>query len=87
MVYFTEKLINEIRKRSCIWDTADVNHLNKEMLTNMWTEIAETLYSDWHTLGVFDKRDRGKQNIILFLVNVLLYSYIVVLSSSATILN
>ncbi|XP_015367302.1 PREDICTED: uncharacterized protein LOC107164119 [Diuraphis noxia] len=58
MVYFTEKLINEIRKRSCIWDTADVNHLNKEMLTNMWTEIAGNLYSDWHTLGVFDKRDR-----------------------------
>lgn len=58
MVYFTEKLIKEIYKRSCIWDPADVNHLNKEMLTNMWTEIAENLYSDWHTLSSFDKRDR-----------------------------
>ncbi|XP_060860899.1 uncharacterized protein LOC132938216 [Metopolophium dirhodum] len=58
MVYFTEKLINEIRKRSCIWDTADVNHLNKEVLTNMWTEIAGNLYSDWHSLSGFDKRER-----------------------------
>ncbi|XP_022162601.1 uncharacterized protein LOC111028317 [Myzus persicae] len=58
MVYFTEKLINEIRKRSCIWDTADVNHLNKEVLANMWTEIAENLYSDWHSISNFDKRDR-----------------------------
>lgn len=65
MVYFTEKLINEIRQRSCIWDTADVNHLNKEVLTNMWTEIAGNLYSDWHSLNSFDKRDRGKQKIII----------------------
>ncbi|CAH1725560.1 unnamed protein product [Aphis gossypii] len=58
MVYFTEKLINEVRKRSCIWDAADMNHLNKEVLANTWAEIAENLYSDWHTLSGFDKRDR-----------------------------
>ncbi|XP_050541414.1 uncharacterized protein LOC126905597 [Daktulosphaira vitifoliae] len=58
MVYFTEKLIHEIHNRSCIWDTADVNHLNKEVLTNMWMEIAESLYSDWHALSSFDQRDR-----------------------------
>ncbi|XP_025202418.1 uncharacterized protein LOC112599647 [Melanaphis sacchari] len=58
MVYFTEKLINEVRKRSCIWDVADMNHLNKEVLTSTWTEIAENLYSDWHALSGFDKRDR-----------------------------
>jgi len=62
MVYFTEKLIHEIRRRSCIWDTADVNHLNKEVLTNMWTEIAENLYSDWRGLSAFDQRDRGTYN-------------------------
>lgn len=61
MVYFTEKLIHEIQKRSCIWDTADVNHLNKEVLTNMWMEIAENLYSDWHVLSAFDQRDRGNR--------------------------
>lgn len=60
MVYFTEKLIHEVHKRSCIWDTADVNHLNKEMLTSMWMEIAESLYSDWHTLSPFNRRDRGE---------------------------
>jgi len=65
MVYFTEKLINEIRKRSCIWNTADVNHLNKEVLTNNWAEIADNLYSDWQTLNVFGKRERGKQKIII----------------------
>jgi len=65
MVYFTEKLINEIRKRSCIWDTTDVNHLNKEVLTNNWAEIADNLYSDWQTLNVFGKRERGKQKIII----------------------
>lgn len=63
MVYFTEKLIHEIRKRSCIWDTADVNHLNKDVLTNMWMEIAENLYSDWHALSAFDRRDRGNNTL------------------------
>jgi hypothetical protein len=63
MVYFTEKLINEVRKRSCIWDATDMNHLNKEVLTSTWTEIAENLHSDWHTLSGFDKRGRGKQII------------------------
>ncbi|XP_026807135.1 uncharacterized protein LOC113549853 [Rhopalosiphum maidis] len=58
MVYFTEKLINEVRKRSCIWDATDMNHLNKEILTSTWTVIAENLYSDWHTLNGFDKRSR-----------------------------
>jgi len=70
MVYFTEKLINEIRKRSCIWDTADVNHLNKEVLTTTWTEIAGNLYSDWPSLSGFDKRDRGKKSIITY-INVI----------------
>lgn len=58
MVYFTEKLINEVRKRSCIWDAVDMHHLNKEVLASAWAEIAETLYSDWHTLSGFVKRDR-----------------------------
>lgn len=62
MVYFTEKLIHEIQRRSCIWDTADVNHLNKEVLTNMWMEIGENLYSDWHSLSAFDQRDRGNHH-------------------------
>jgi len=68
MVYFKEKLINEVRKRSCLWEAADMNHHNKELLASSWAEIAENLYSDWHTLSGFDKRDRGKQviyNIIL----------------------
>lgn len=60
MVNFTEKLIHEIRARSCIWDAADMNHLSKEVLSNNWMEIAENLYSDWHVLGTFDRRDRGK---------------------------
>lgn len=68
MVYFTEKLINEIRARSCIWDTADMNHLNKEMLSNMWKEIAENLYSDWHALNPIDRRDRSKNTYILLRV-------------------
>lgn len=81
MVYFTEKLINEIRERSCIWDTTDVNHLNKEVLSNMWMEIAGNLYSDWNRLSGFDQRDRGKKYKFLLLLPIRTYciSYIITL--------
>jgi hypothetical protein len=53
-----EMLINEVQKRSLLWNTADENYKDKTKKNTAWSEIALSFIND------FQEKNESEQKVI-----------------------
>lgn len=65
-MYFTEKLITEVRKYPCIWDQGADGYKENDVRSSCWLKVAEAIYSDdWANLKYAERKEKGIKNALI----------------------
>lgn len=59
-MFDTEKLITEIQRRECLWNSKSKGYLDKGARREAWEEIGRLYHDDWDTVSSEEKDTRGK---------------------------
>ncbi|KAJ8891637.1 hypothetical protein PR048_004165 [Dryococelus australis] len=51
----TEQLIDEVKKKTSLWDTSSGEYKNRQLNKMQWTEVCTAFYPDFHELGAKEK--------------------------------
>lgn len=55
----TEQFIEEVKKRTAIWDSSSDDYKNRDLKKNQWAEVCMVLYPDFLGLDANDRLRTG----------------------------
>ena len=65
-VFDCETLIVEVEKRPPLYDFQLKEYSDKNLKEKLWSEVCESVVSDWNTLSPKDKNEKGnKHNVFI----------------------
>lgn len=58
--YNKEKIIREVRNRPALWNRDIKEYRDRTAITELWTEVAKYVVSNWTSMSEEEKKNHGK---------------------------